>query len=407
MNKVKISKLVEDRVLEKPLDGNHGSLHPTASEYVTEGIPFLLASNLKNGKVDFENCKHLTKDRASELQKGFARDGDVLLTHKGTVGEVAKLRSKSYPFIMLTPQVTYYRVIDSSKLDADYLLHFFRSSYFQYQLQKFSGGGTRAYIGITKQLQLEINLPDIEEQKKIAEILSTWDEAIESILKKIKLEEKKLTEFYKRVIRGHFFTDEVNFVEFGDVFNRITRKNTIRCKNVLTVSAQMGLVSQLEYYDKTVAGKNLDNYYLIKKGEFAYNRSYSEGYPLGAIKRLDDYEKGVISTLYICFEIDHPQANSDFYRHFFEGGGLNHELYKIAKEGSRNHGLLNVSIKDFLKTKVQFPSKKDQEKIASLLNCQEKLISFLKKKKELLQKQKKGLMQRLLTGKVRCLKNKR
>lgn len=139
----------------------------------------------------------------------------------------------------------------------------------------------------------------------------------------------------------------------------------------------------------------MTGYYLLKKGEFAYNKSYSNGYPLGAIKRLKEYDKGVVSTLYICFKL--KEGNSaEFYEEFLDHGGINHEIYKIAQEGSRNHGLLNVSVVDFFKDiEVPRPSHKEQKRIADFLNVISNKIRAVSLKLELAEKFKKGLLQQM------------
>jgi type I restriction enzyme S subunit len=174
-----VEKLIQEKVLFSPKDGNHGSIHPKSSEYVKKGIPFIMASDLKKGQIDFSNCAYLKKEQADSLQKGFAMSGDVLLTHKGTVGEVALLGKLEYPYIMLTPQVTYYRIKDKSKLVNEFLLAFFNSDFFQRNLIKVSGGGTRAYVGITKQKEFNVHYPkNPEEQKRIASCLSALEDVI-------------------------------------------------------------------------------------------------------------------------------------------------------------------------------------------------------------------------------------
>jgi type I restriction enzyme S subunit len=199
--KTTVEKLIQEKVLFPPKDGNHGSIHPKSSDYVKTGIPFIMASDLKNGKIDFSKCAYLKKEQADSLQKGFAKSGDVLLTHKGTVGEVALLGELEYPYIMLTPQVTYYRVKDKSKLVNGFLSAFFNSDFFQKNLLKVSGGGTRAYVGITKQKEFDINYPkNPEEQKKIASCLLAVDELITAQSEKI----EQLQQHKKGLMQGLF-----------------------------------------------------------------------------------------------------------------------------------------------------------------------------------------------------------
>ena len=149
---------------------------------------------------------------------------------------------------------------------------------------------------------------------------------------------------------------------------RVMRKNKDnKSKLPLTISAQYGLVDQINFFNKVIASTDMSNYYLLKKGEFAYNKSYSSDYPWGAIKRLDNYEQGALSSLYICFT---PQDNveSDFILQYFESPKWHKGVSEIAVEGARNHGLLNVSVQDFFHTYHYVPKdKKEQIKIAKLL----------------------------------------
>lgn len=142
-----------------------------------------------------------------------------------------------------------------------------------------------------------------------------------------------------------------------------------------------GLIDQEEYFNKIVASKSLKNYYLLNKGEFAYNKSYSNGYPYGAVKRLDFYENGAVSTLYICFK-PKDNINSDFLKIYFETDKWYKEIYKIAVEGARNHGLLNISINDFFNTHHYLPSLNEQKKISNFINILSKKIKLLEDKYE-------------------------
>ncbi len=162
-----------------------------------------------------------------------------------------------------------------------------------------------------------------------------------------------------------------------------------------------GLVSQTEYFNRSVAGEALENYYLIKRGEFAYNRSSSAGYPYGAIKQLEDHEAGILSTLYICFGLTDGAADATFYRHFFEAGGLNRGIYSIAQEGARSHGLLNVSLSDFFGLHVAYPPPEEQQHLGMFFDKVDEEIKIAALHLDKLQQQKRGLMQRLLTGQVR------
>lgn len=175
-----VGKLIEDGIIDKPLDGNHGEIHPKGSDFIASGIPFIMATDIKNGKLDLVNCKFISQEQADALNKGFSITGDVLLTHKASLGRTAIVGEINTAYIMLTPQVTFYRVIDKNKLNNKFLKYFFDSPVFQDTLVNHGdSGSTRAYVGITAQRDLPIVLPSVPEQKAIAAVLSSLDDKID------------------------------------------------------------------------------------------------------------------------------------------------------------------------------------------------------------------------------------
>ena len=182
------------------------------------------------------------------------------------------------------------------------------------------------------------------------------------------------------------FSGEWKKYSLSDFTERVTRRNKNNvCKLPLTISAQYGLVDQITFFNKQIASTDMSNYYLMKKGEFTYNKSYSGDYPWGAVKRLDRYDEGCLSSLYICFSLK-PGVNSDFITHYFETSKWYRGVSEIAGEGARNHGLLNIAIPDYFETKHYLPTNlQEQEKIAQLFNllterieAQNKIIEDLK-----------------------------
>jgi type I restriction enzyme S subunit len=196
---LQVQELINLDILDIPLDGNHGESHPKGDDFVNEGVPFVMASDINEGVVDLKSCKKITLDQASSLRKGFSVPGDVLLTHKASLGRTAIVPEViEGEYIMLTPQVTYYRIKDYSRLNNLYLKYYFDCSAFQETLNLWGGSGsTRAYLGITAQKKLPILLPPIEIQKKIAAILSTYDNLIENNTKRIAILEQMAEQIYK------------------------------------------------------------------------------------------------------------------------------------------------------------------------------------------------------------------
>jgi len=171
-----VQDLIDNGMLDEPLDGNHGGIHPKASDYVDSGIPFIMASDLHEGKIDYTTCKYITQAQANNLRKGFARAGDVLLTHKATLGRTAVV-DNTHDYVVLTPQVTYYRA--KTGLSNRYLKYYFDSDEFQTTLHNWgASGSTRSYLGITAQKKLPVILPPLEEQEVIAGTLSALDDKI-------------------------------------------------------------------------------------------------------------------------------------------------------------------------------------------------------------------------------------
>ncbi len=163
------------------MDGNHGEIHPKASDFVPTGVPFIMASDLKGGRVDLRGCARISPEQAEGLRKGFARTGDVLISHKGTIGRTAIVGEIPEDYLVLTPQVTYYRVLDHEFLNPSYLRIYFDSYDFQALFDAWANSGsTRAYLGITAQRQLPVVVPPITTQRAIASVLGALDDKIEA-----------------------------------------------------------------------------------------------------------------------------------------------------------------------------------------------------------------------------------
>ena len=253
-----------------------------------------------------------------------------------------------------------------------------------------------------------IELPSLEEQKKIGSLFSKLEVTITLQQRKLnslqKLKKGLLQKMFPKngenipEIRFPEFSDAWKQRELGEIAERVTRRNSsLESQTPLTISAEYGLIDQNKFFGKRIAAKDLSNYYLIQKGEFAYNKSTSNDAPWGAIKRLDCYNNGALSTLYIVFKIkDNKSCYSDFLVTYY-GTSLWHKGVKeIATEGARNHGLLNVSPSDFFRTKLVIPQDfEEQRKIGAFFTQLDNTITLQQRKLESLQKLKKGLLQQM------------
>ena len=180
-----------------------------------------------------------------------------------------------------------------------------------------------------------------------------------------------------------FYTSSWEQRKLGELVDRVVRKNTNNESTLpLTISAQYGLVDQITYFNNRVASRDVSNYYLVLNGEFAYNKSTSDGYPFGAVKRLDLYEKGVLSTLYIVFAPKkEQQIDSDYLTVFFDTDRWHKGVAERAAEGARNHGLLNISAEDFFDIDLSVPKDiVEQKQIGAFIRQLDSLITLHQRK---------------------------
>lgn len=282
----------------------------------------------------------------------------------------------------------------------DFVYQSLLASYTRIRRMSNTGGQENLSVGLIK--EIPITLPPMSEQNAIADLLSTWDKAIEKTERLIEEKEKQNKWLLANLIKNSVNDSIWGKQNLGSLVEPITQKNSVGEENVLTSSAQNGLVPQLEYYNKSVSGVDLSGYYLLHRGDFAYNRSSANGYPYGAIKRLTSCDRGILSTLYICFRItDLNCVNADFLDYYFESGVLNRSLRKICQEGARSHGLLNVTKGGFYDLPIYLPDPQKQKEIVSVLDNAGHEVKILQRILKGYQAQKRGLMQKLLTGKWR------
>lgn len=199
-------------------------------------------------------------------------------------------------------------------------------------------------------------------------------------------------------LRFNGFNDDWEQCKLSDIVGRVTRKNQdLESELPLTISAQYGLIDQNEFFDKRIASKDVSGYYLLKNGEFAYNKSTSADAPWGAVKRLDRYDMGVLSTLYIVFSIlESDKTNSDYLATYYDTSLWHKGVKAVAAEGARNHGLLNISAEDFFGTTLYLPKDIDEQKlIGQYFKKLDKFIELHQRKLEKLQNMKKSCLQKM------------
>lgn len=291
----------------------------------------------------------------------------------------------------------------SDAINPIYLYNWFQ--FLRPELERIAVGSTIKTIGLRYFDKLRIPLPGISEQKRIAAALLAIDRVCFSLEENIAAKRE-----FKRGLAQQLLTGQKRFSKFRSTprhtssldahVKPVTRRNAHGCTLVLTASGEHGLVDQRRYFNRRVAGADLSKYYLLRRGEFAYNRSAMGGYPYGATKRLDDHDEGALSVLYLCFAISDPKLDSNFLRHVLESGVLNRQLRPIVRVGARAHGLLNVTDDDFLSISVPFPAIAEQRAIARVLDQLEDEIKMLIAQRENYAIYKRGLLTRLLSGEL-------
>ena len=346
-----------------------GTPDTTVKSYWDGEIQWFTPSEIGKNKYVDSSLRTITEVGLNNSSAKLLPPNTILLSSRATIGECSlSLRECA------TNQG--FQCLVSKKCNVDFLYYLIQTK--KKDLIRKSCGSTFLEISANEVRKIQVSVPSDVEQQKIAELLSLIDERIATQNKIIKDLKKLKSAICEKLfsspkdkqpqIRLYGFFGDWHFVRLSDICHRICRKNTgEQCKQVLTIAAQYGLVSQEEFFNKNVASENLSGYYLLQKGDFAYNKSYSGDYVWGTVKRLDNYEQGVLSPLYICFRPDPARVDSDFLIYYFESKKWHKTVANIAGEGARNHGLLNISVVDYFNTIHCIPSMDEQKQIAQII----------------------------------------
>lgn len=326
----------------------------------------------------------------------FGWEHAVAITDESDAGKLVSHRFPQYSFENgMIPVFFKYLILDEN---------------FKHHLELSSpgGAGRNRVLKLNDMLEYKMKFPCEDEQRKLASYFDDLDHLITLHQRKCE-ETKKLKKYMLQKmfpqngqtvpeIRFSGFTDAWEQRKLGDLVDRVTRKNQDLVSELpLTISAQYGLMDQNEFFDKRVASKDVSGYYLIENGEFAYNKSTSTDAPWGTVKRLDRYENGVLSTLYIVFGIkENNPVDSDFLVSYYSTNLWHKGIHEIAAEGARNHGLLNIAPADFFETDLTIPQDiEEQKKIGKYFENLERLITLHQHKCEQLQSMKKFMLQNM------------
>lgn len=364
-------------------------------------LPYLRVANVQDGHVDLSVVKEI-KLKPLEVDRFSLRKGDVLFTEggdfdklgRGTVwnGEIEPCLHQNHVFAVRP---------DSSRLLPAFLAYQAASQYGRRYFQQSSKQSTNlASINSTQLKQFPVLLPPIPEQRKIAEILRTWDEAIAK-LEILRAGKEHRRKGIQQILLGidRPLPNHWKIKPLDEIAERVRRTNDGGDHPVMTISAKSGFRMQSDKFERDMAGSSVDRYTLLREGEFAYNKGNSKTSPYGCIFPLDR-PSAVIPFVYFCFKLD-ESLHHPFYVHLFAAGTLDHQLSRIINSGVRNDGLLNLYADDFFSCKIPVPSIEEQVRFAEVITAANQEIRLIDAEVSALQGQKRGLMQKLLTGEWR------
>ena len=376
----------------------------------TSNAPVMMIT-AENGFIN-QSERYSTNNAGQSLKKYIILERGELAYNHGA----SKLRPFGSCFSLTTEEKAripfVYHCFSSETENAEFLSIELNGKAVESQLRRIVSSGARMdgllNISFQEYTSIPILLPERSEQDKIASYFCQLDNLITLHQRKLEhIKDLKKCMLQKMFPKSGQLYPEIRFPEFtdaweqrklGDLVDRVTRKNQDLVSELpLTISAQYGLIDQNEFFDKRVASKDVSGYYLIENGEFAYNKSTSTDAPWGAIKRLDRYENGVLSTLYIVFGIkENNPVDSGFLVSYYSTNLWHKGIHEIAAEGARNHGLLNIAPADFFETELMIPQDiEEQKKIGKYFEELERLITLHQRELDHLKLLKKGMLQQL------------
>lgn len=354
--------------------------------------------------VPIKHIRHIndvTLHRASpEIEAAYAgsrvKGGDVLISVKGTIGNVGVVPAAFEGNI--AREIA--RIRPKPNCDANFLSFQLQADHTQRRIGSKIVGSTRLEFSIHAVRDFLVALPPIHEQRKIAEILRTWDLVVEKLEALRAAKVNHLNGLTQKVFGiGGDFPARWKQAPLSAISTRVRRQNGGGEHPVMTISAKSGFRLQSDKFSRDMAGSSVERYIVLHEGEFAYNKGNSLTAPYGCIFSLDR-PTALVPFVYFCFALN-AGMNREFFGHLFAAGALNHQLSRLINSGVRNDGLLNLNPEDFFGCKVPVPPISEQSDIAQALTAAKLEVSLLESEIDLITRQKRGLMQKLLTGEWR------
>lgn len=370
-------------------------------------VPYLRVANVQDGAIDFSIIKKIEVEE-SQLQRYALQEGDVLMTEGGDYDKLGRgdvWRGEISPCLH---QNHVFAVRPNTAILNPYFLAALSSSLYgkTYFLSCAKRSTNLASINSAQIKNFPVLLPSLREQNAIVSVTSLWDAAITCTQKLLDNSKQQKKALMQQLLTGRRRLPGFNTAwaksMIRELSKRVTRKSDGKVHPILTISSTSGFVRQDSKYRRYMAGESVNNYILLYKGEFAYNKGNSKTYEFGCIFPLNNFETGLVPHVYVCFKI-HSKYCAEFYKYLFENDYLKKQLGDMVNTGVRNNGLLNIKPEEFLCATLPVPPLDEQKAIAKVLTAADALIAQYEAKLAHLQRQKKALMQQLLTGKIRVM----
>lgn len=371
-------------------DGTHSS-----PKFVDNGFPLITSKNLIDGKIDFDNVQYITqKDYVDINKRSNVEDGDILLAMIGTIGKPVLVK-KDRDFSI--KNVALFKIgKTNSALNNVYLYNYLNNCV--NDLIRKSSGGTQKFVGLSQFRNFEILVPPFAEQKKIAEILGTWDRAIEELTGLIAEKKELKRGLMQRLLAGTQrlpgFTKTWKKIKLSDVLEECVETTTTNNQYEILTSSRRGIFRQEDYFDKQVASQDNIGYKIIRNGDFTYRAMTDDD--KFCFNQLTDFEIGIVSPAYAVFRTKKIPGN--ILKFILNSERFGYELLKEAQGGTRK----SLKYNSLIKLQIYVPD--DEEEMARLSEClhiADSEIDLLNQQLDVLREQKRGLMQKLLTGEIR------
>jgi len=390
-----VSKPYNEAALGTIADFSYGY---TATAQDTGDTRFIRITDIdENGSLKKNDAKFI--DFTGELERYQVKKGDILVARTGGTFGKTLLYKDDCPAVYASFLIKI--ILNNGDLLPDFYFHFSQSNRYWFQANNLVTGGGQPQFNANVLKEIVVPLPTLPEQKAIADLLSTWDEAIEKTERLIQVKEAKLKGQIQRIMGKEAI--EVNgwsMVHLGELFSEVTRKVGEKELTPYSISAGIGFVSQREKWGKDISGSQHKNYTHLKAGEFSYNKGNSKRYQQGCVYLLKNGEI-CVPNVFISFKPKAKNVVPEFFEHYFIADYHARELKRYITSGARSDGLLNLNKKDFFKIMVPCPSPDEQKAIAEALTASQHEIDLLKQLADKYKTQKRGLMQKMLTGEWR------